>query len=444
MAYQKLQAVLDSAPDVFYIDWTFLSRESSFVREISVHEGDRLGSPESWTYAPHAATGYVQDQLWWDSSWFIPSDHFQANGRTSGVVSKSAFSKTVCLWQIISLNSTQVILPTLTDDVYVYGQQKNISVPSSLWASDGRGFIDPEIVRTLWIDQSEVQQLGSVTAGLIIMEPVVSPDATNRAALGCAVDARWADSTTNQTDGLTDIAITTDILRAGPTGTGFVSKASWPVTGSWSKVTATSEWLQALTPTLPYLSSALNLSIPATTLANLLMRANHFNIPPPDPAMGGYEVRPYKFWEFVVSTLFADALSRVGYAQQLDAQSTYVNGSIDISTSCDDGPCTFTCKIAGPGAPNMWNICSGPPPSNGNFTQMALEGKILGSKSLPFFDPETPILFHILKTFLIPGYTLTRKPPTYSLRIPCLSSNGLPLHFHRSNLHPYRPSAPPL
>lgn len=71
-------------------------RDKTFARLFEIHAGRGLYGPETWAYIPHAATAYVQNQLWWDSSWF--NKFKQGAGRRSTIKSKAAGVRTVCLW----------------------------------------------------------------------------------------------------------------------------------------------------------------------------------------------------------------------------------------------------------------------------------------------------------------------------------------------------------
>ena len=279
-----------------------------------------------------------------------------------------------CVWQNITINSTKLEFPTLSEFlIYEYDSITTVDVASSLWTDNGQTFLEPEVVRTLWIPQKDAQSIGSVTAGIVVMEALEHPTDTSRSSLACAVDARWVETYTNQADGGSDIAITAQIKTEGQIPGGMSGYAFLPVSDSWTTITATTDWIQALLLPVPYLESSVQLSQPASTLANLLMSSNHTRIEGtswPD----GYRDRPYLFWEFVISTLFADGIARVGYAQQIDAN-VYVCGSDDTLRSCAGGQCSYECKpnpVAG--GPTPPHICPGPPPNEAGYTMMSMQG----------------------------------------------------------------------
>ena len=356
---------------MFHHEWTFISRETNFERQLSLVEGDGSQYPETWVYSPHVATGYIQDQLWWDNTWF-QNPKYDYSGRTSTVETKSPAARTTCLWQNITLNTTELEFPALSEfSVYEYDSRATVKVSPSLWTDDNETFVEPRVVRTLWIPQTDAQNIGSVTAGIIVMEHLQNSNATARSSLVCSVDARWVNTNTNQADGGSDIAITAQIdSEAQPSG-GLSGYSFLPTSNSWSKITATDDWIQALLPTVPYLEPKLQLSQPASTLANILMSSNHNligNTTWPD----GYIKRPYIFWEFVISTLFADGIARIGYAQQFNAN-VYVKGSDNTTTLCKPNP--------GSGEPAPPAICPGPPPNEVSYTSMSMQGSFQSGKS---------------------------------------------------------------
>ena len=279
---------------------------------------------------------------------------------------------------------------------YTFDQNTTVAVSPSLWSHDNQTFIDPDIVRTVWVPQEAVESIGSVTAGLVILAPVDHTDQSTRSALGCAVDARWADSQSSQADGPLDIAVTANVLHRRRQYPGLLGNRFLPVEGSWSRIVATLDWLQALTPTVPYLSPEFNLSTPGSTIANLLMSTSHFQIAPIDASSNRYYDHPYDFWEFVVSTLFADGVARVGYSQQLESDTIYVDGLRPTSSMpCSGDDCAGHCRNnTASGSPNQL-ICGGPPPDDSNYTVMGFRGDLANSKPLPlfFFLSLFPLLF---------------------------------------------------
>ena len=321
-----MQSLLDSASNTVHWDWTSIFRESTFARVITLHE-----HIETWTRAPHLATGYVQNILWWDPTWFFGS-RLSLNGRTSFINSQAPNVRTVCLGQNVTISTTQVEFPLLElYTTYLNNTTAVVTVGPQIWSQDNVSFVDPYLVGTIWVDGA--QDIEAVTAGLVVLEPLRTPNDTVRSALACSIDARWGDSNHIQADGPLDIAISADEgyrRRDDHSGSEFLPANN----GHWKHIKASMAWLDALTPTVPYLSRDLGLTISASTIANLLMSTGHIQLPPIDGFVRGHQDSPYQFWESLIATYFADGVARVGYSQQLDSPLFFVDGSLRDGHDC--------------------------------------------------------------------------------------------------------------
>ncbi len=276
--------------------------------------------------------------------------------------------RTACLWQTIMTNTSEVQIPRLESyKTYRYDSSASLAVQPDTWSQDNVSFVSPDLVRTVWVDGA--QDIDAVTAGLIILAPLINSNDTTRSALGCSIDARWDESHHVQSDGLLDITISADVV--GPRhddggGSGFL-----PANNSdWKNIKATMDWLEALTPTVPYLSPTLDLTSPASTIANLLMSTGHAYFQPIDSVENGYGANPYQFWESVIATYFAEGVARVGYSQQLES-TFFVEGS---------DPGTHQCIVFIPPAWHNLNICPEDRPKGVNLTSFFLQGQIMRSK----------------------------------------------------------------
>ena len=361
-----MQALLDSARDTSHWDWSFIAREETFARLVWVHE-----HTEIWARSPHAATGYVQNILWWDQPWFPK----YTEPRVSTVKSNAANVRTACLWQTIAINTSEIQVPQLElYKTYLYDTNAYLPVKPDIWSQDNVSFISPDLVRTVWIDGA--QDIDAVTAGLIILAPLTNSNDTNRSALGCSIDARWDESHHVQSDGPLDIAISADVVgqrHDDGTGSEFL-----PANNSdWKSIKATMGWLEALTPTVPYLSPTLELTNPASTIANLLMSTGHTQIPPIDSVWNGYGANPYQFWESTIATYFAEGVARVGYSQQLESPLFFVERP---------SPATDPCTISVPVVRYNISICPKERPKGVNLTAFSFHGQITGSE-FPHFNP---------------------------------------------------------
>ena len=323
---------------------------------------------ETWARTPHVATGYVQNILWWDTTWF---NKYQGQ-RITTVMSKAPNVRTACLWQTIATNTSEIQFPLLESyETYRYNSNASVPVQPDTWSQDNVSFVSPDIARTVWIDGA--QDIDAVTAGLIILAPLINPNDTTRTALGCSIDARWDESHHVQSDGPLDITITADIVNPRPDDSG--GSMFLPANNTdWTNIKATMDWLEALTPTVPYLSPTLNLTGPASTIANLFMSTAHAHFPRIDSVEDGYSANPYQFWEFVIATYFAEGIARVGYSQQQGSAVFFVDGSY---------PGTGQCTVFIPPAWHTLDICAEDRPQGINLTPFSLKGQIMASKFSP-------------------------------------------------------------
>ena len=364
--YQKMQALLDSTPNTSHWDWQVIFRDVSMARVLALHEHN-----ETWTRAPHAATSFVQNIFWWDTTWL---NRFREGpgGRFSTVESKAANVRTACMWQNVTITTDNVEFPLLElYSTFSYNVTTTVPVQPNLWSQDNMSFADPDIVKTVWIDSA--QMIDAVTAGLLILAPLEKSSDTFRQAVACSIDARWGDSHHVQADGPLNIAISADVTHQrhdDGTGSGF-----WPANNKhWNHIKASMAWLDAITPTVPYLSPELELTKNASTIANLLMSTGHGPIIPIQNYTDSYQDNPYQFWESLIATYFADGVARIGYSQQLDSDLFYVEGS-DLGLNHE---CVKFVDIA---AHNV-STCPKDRPKSADFTPFLLTGTLTGSKSL--------------------------------------------------------------
>ena len=151
---------------------------------MNIHE-----NVETWVRLPHIATAYVQNMLWWDETWFLKT----TTGRVSTVKSKAVNVRTVCLWQAIAANTSEIQLPHLEPfRTYLYDSNVSVPVEPGILSQDNVSFTDFDQVRTLWIEKA--QAVDALTAGLVVLAPLSKPNDTLRSALGCSIDARWDES----------------------------------------------------------------------------------------------------------------------------------------------------------------------------------------------------------------------------------------------------------
>lgn len=361
MGYPKLLDFFSSMPGFFFREWDLVMREPKLMRVIGGKEPIVNTTSETWAFAPHMATALRQWQLWWAPSWFL---RFDSNGRSSTVKSNMTAVRTVCLQHNVTTHTTVIDFPDLKEfETYAYNGTLSTTLGPNAFGQDGQGFEDPDTVRTVWIDNTD----GVFTAKLIIMEAMADNSSSIRSILACTVDARWAQAHSQQIDGVSASAITAKALDERPFTPPKKSYTSpvetkdhafLPTNGSWLRITANLDFLNALTPVVPYLSPTQTLTKPASTISNIFMSMGYKIIPPSPPTtLSEYKYKyNYNFYETAVSTLVADGISRIGYSRQLESATFYADGTKDEL------------------------IKSGPPPDAENFTEMQMDGDLLSSK----------------------------------------------------------------
>lgn len=334
-------------------------REPKLVRVIGGKEPVVNTTSETWAYAPHMATALRQWQLWWVPSCFF---RFDSNGRSSTVKSNMTAVRTVYLQHNITTDTTVIDFPDLKEfEIYTYNGTLPTTLGSNAFGKDGQGYEDPDTVRTVWINNIEE----NFTAKLIIMEAMANVSSSIRSILACAIDARWVQAHSQQSDRVSDSAITTTALGERPFNPpkgGYTSAiepkdhAFLPTNGSWLRLTANLDFLNATILVVPYLSPTQDLTNPASTISNILMSMG-YRIISPLTTLSDYEhYYNYDFYETAVSILVADGISRIGYSRQLESSTFNAKGIKDEL------------------------INSGPPPDAENFTEMQMDGDLLGSK----------------------------------------------------------------
>ena len=361
MGYPKILDFFSSMPGFYSRQWDLVMREPKLMRVIVGNEPIVNTTSETWAFAPHMATALRQWQLWYVPSWFF---RFNSNGRSSTVKSNMTAVRTVCLQHNVTTDTTIIDFPDLKEfETYNYTRTLSAALGPNAFGQDGQGFEDPDTVRTVWMNNTDEV----FTAKLVIMEAMANISSSIRSILACAVDARWAQAYSQQSDMVSYAAITTTALderSLKPSKKSYTSPvetkdhAFLPTNGSWLRITANLDFLNALTPIVPYLSPTQNLTKPASTISNIFMSMGCRIIPPSPPtSLSEYKhYYNYAVYETAVSTLVADGISRIGYSRQLESATFYANGTKD--------------KL----------IESGPPPDAENFTEMQMDGNLLGSK----------------------------------------------------------------
>ena len=207
--------------------------------------------------------------------------------------------------------------------------------------------------------------MDSVTAGLVVLGPLTSDSATQRFGVACSIDARWNRAThiltKSSTNALGHSGPFVSVAQNGARNNqDLVTKALPIYNGDWRHIYAETEWLEALTPSVllwtKAAKTASNKSAVTTALANLYA-AGDVNL-----SSGNHKDALVPQIESITSTAMADAISRVGLAQQYDTFKYYAS----FGKQCSN------IKYSG-----ARHFCSGPPPSD-QFTLLAFNGFLTG------------------------------------------------------------------
>lgn len=313
------------------------TQETGISRFLDVWPGESTVSAETWAFAPHAATSQVAYYFWYDPQWnpgHLYPLPYQSRGQRSGsITSQASAVRTVCApdIQTFSSNTTTVSLPLLEE--YRACAQSNsserqfvtIQLPKPIWGTSHNALTNNTSFTTVWV---AIANATSITAGLVLLGPVRSNTGTVRDGFVCSIDARWnkvvhtmmESSRTNITlkawGNPVSVAISDEVSRNN------LRTTALPVNnGDWRHVAADRAWLEALSPVTQnnqgpnFTMSASGL---ATGLENVFVAAN-LSIP---SVNGGAAV-----YEPIISTYFADGMSRVGLERVFthDGQIVYTN-----------------------------------------------------------------------------------------------------------------------
>ena len=338
--------------------------ESDFTRILeAVPRYDGL-SAEAWSISPHAATSLIKNDLWYDPHWY--PTHLRPRGiRSAKTSSQASAVRTVCTREVLTFSNAtyNVSLPAIPAyDLWAQedgqpGPYTEIKLVKPLWGTEKGSLTNSTSLTTVWIPTN----MDSVTAGLVVLGPLTSDSATQRFGVACSIDARWNRAThiltKSTTNALGNSGPTISVAQNGARNNkGLVTKALPIDNGDWRHISAETEWLEALTPSvLPWTKvakTASNESAVTTALANLYA-AGGVNLSSENPKNA-----PVSQIESITSTAMADAISRVGLAQQYGTLKYYTS----FGKKCSH------IKFGG-----ARQFCPGPPPSD-QFTLLAFNG----------------------------------------------------------------------
>ena len=354
--------------------------ESQFPRILQAIPRQPDLSAEAWSYAPHAATSLVKSDLWYDPHWY--PTHLRPKGvPTAETSSQGSAVRTVCTREILSFSEEtyNVSLPAILPyDLWAQvdgqpGAYVEIELAKPLWGNNKHSLTNLTGLTTVWVPTN----MSSVTAGLVVLGPLTSGSATQRLGVVCSIDARWNRArhimTPSQSKALGNSGQFVSLVLSAKDLDQHNKTTALPIdNGDWKHIAAEPEWLEALTPIVPVwmneAKTAVNQSFMTTALANLYVAADiGLQSPNVTNAMDQTWVQHI---ESITSTAMADAVSRVGLAQQYDTLKYYTSFGRECSRF----------KYAGPR-----QFCPGPPPYD-QFSLLSFRAFLTGKHRSEFAE----------------------------------------------------------
>ncbi|KAL8710251.1 MAG: hypothetical protein Q9220_005182 [cf. Caloplaca sp. 1 TL-2023] len=286
---------------------------------------------EAWSFAPHASTALVMTNLWFDRHWY-PRDDKPTGQLTGDVEAEAVAVRTVCDPSVreIDHDTSSLDLPNLPAyDTWSPGSSQGNNFArvrlfnGTLGQNSTASLFDNQNMTTVFIPLGS--EVTSVTTGLVILGPTSSNG--RRFSLVCSVDARWNKAlhimTKSEDYGIGNVGNTITAQLHDRRKKSDLSKSTLPLRGtSWRPIAAEPAWLQAA---LGY-TTRFNLGYPPyaidahgptykTTALGALLMARLKHLPKADTTLG-YWINNTNAAESVISTAFADAISRIGIERQ--------------------------------------------------------------------------------------------------------------------------------
>ncbi len=273
-------------------------------------------STETWSFTTHAATDRLQKLLTdvWQSAIFqMRYDVLNDRSRyeffstsTSTVQTQIPVVRVGCApAQNLSEGETDIEFPIMPAFDY-WSSATNLSLPEILLNARRQ-----DHAKITWVNLPPA--FGTTTAGTIVELPWDARTPT-RVAFGCSIDARWTDSITSY-DG--QAPHEARILHTRPHG---VDREFLPDSSHWKSIVVDPDWLAALSPPVPkndpgyepWGPSTMESIFNATGLPTWASSQKNLSSTNQTYVWNNHGPSAIIFTEYVVATVFADGLSRVG------------------------------------------------------------------------------------------------------------------------------------
>ena len=315
--------------------------DSGFPRIIDGTPKVKDISAESWTIAPHVATSHALTRLWADPQWVAKGN---ATGIQSGQASSdAAVVRTVCSPNImLTRNGTsEVSLPVLpafetwTKDGRP-GDERTIKLREPLWVQRNSSRVGNDYLTTVFVAPDP--EMTSVTTGVVVLGPLTNQ--SERIAMTCSIDARWnyAQHSMIKSDdyGIGNVGNSVYAVLRGRNAQANLKTMTLPVNdSSWRHVYADHSWLKGAlgyptpfnTRFQPYFKGVDRQGYNTTALATFILVRSMYTEPYRTSIDVWHDSIPAM--ESVISTAFADVMSRAGSARELNRTILQVNSVSD-------------------------------------------------------------------------------------------------------------------
>ena len=317
------------------------SPDSMFPRIIDGASKVKNISAESWTIAPNVATSSALTRLWSSPQWI-------AKGNLTGIQSGQASSdaavvRTVCSPHIIlTKNGTsEVSIPDLpayktwTKDGRL-GNERTIKLRESLWVLANSSRAGNNHLTTVFVAPDP--GMISVTTGVVVLGPLTKH--SERIAMTCSIDARWNDAQHSMIKsdnyGIGNVGNSVYAVLSGRNAQSDLKTMTLPVNdGSWRHVSADQSWLKGAlgyqtpynTHFEPYFKGIDRQGYTTTALATMILARCMFT---------KSRRTSIHFWrdsippiESIISTAFAEVMSRTGSVREINKKILQVNSVND-------------------------------------------------------------------------------------------------------------------
>ena len=311
--------------------------DSSFPRIIDGIPKVKDVSAECWTVTPHAATSLALTRLWGDPKWLAQGN---PTGIQSGQTSSgAAVVRTVCSPDImLTRNGTsEVSLPylpafeTWSKDGRP-GDERTVKLRELLWVQSNISRSGNDHLTTVFVAPD--QAMASVTTGVVVLGPLTNQ--SERIAMTCSIDARWNDakhSMIKSSDyGIGNAGNSVYAILRGRNTQADLKTMTLPVNdGSWRHVAADEAWLKGAlgyqapynARYQPYYKGVEKRGYNTTALATLILARSLYSYGKQQNIDYWRDSLPAM--ESVISTAFADVMSRTGSMRGIEARMMPMN-----------------------------------------------------------------------------------------------------------------------